>query len=346
MKIIGTFALIFVRLTSIIVFMLQHTSKQRVMGVDIGVNRTSYAIVDVRGNVIAQDGFPTLDHSNIKDFVTFLSERLIALMEANGGYDTIRSVGVGVLSGNFIKGCIEYSPSLPWKGEVPLASMLRDRLGMAVAVGNNAHVRALGEHTFGKAHGMSDFIVITLGPGLGSCVFINGQPHLGNEGFAGEIGHVCINPTGRQCGCGRRGCLEAYCAEEGVVLTATKLLEESDTPSKLRLYDMLSAPLIIDCCKEGDAIARETIQRTGVMLGIGLANYASVVNPEAIIFTGVLPAADQYLLDPARQAFEENVFHNMRGKVKFFTSTFTDVIQNILGASVLAWQVPEYSLFK
>ncbi len=317
------------------------------MGVDIGLRVTSYAIVDVRGNVIAHNQFPTLDHPNINDYATFLSERLIEMMEANGGYDTIRSVGVGVHSGNFVKGSIENSSTLPWKGEVPLATMLRDRLGMAVAVGNNAHVRALGEHTFGKAHGMSDFIVLTLGPGMGSCIFSNGQPHLGNEGFAGEIGHVCINPTGRLCGCGQRGCLEAYCAEEGVVLTATKLLDKTDKPSKLRQYDILNEKHIIDCCKEGDTIAQETIYRTGVMLGIGLANYASVVNPEAIIFTGILSDAGQYLLDPAREAFEDNVFHNMRGKVKFLTSTFNDNrMQNVLGASVLAWQVQEYSLFK
>ena len=326
--------------------MFQHTSKRRVVGVNIGLDATSYAIVDVRGNVIAQDEFPTLEHPNISEFVTFLSEKLVELMELNGGYDTIRSVGVGVLSGNFVKGCIEHSPSLPWKGEVPLASMLRDQLGMAVAVGNNAHVRALGEQVFGKAHGMSDFIVITLGPGLGSCVFSNGRPHLGHEGFAGEVGHVCVNPNGRKCGCGGQGCLETYCAEEGIVLSAQKMMNRTEKPSLLRYYDMLTVPLIVEACEQGDELAREVMRRTGEILGMGIANYASVANPEAIIFTGTVSRSGHWLFDSAKQAFEENVFHNMRGKIKFLTSTLTDMEQNVLGASVLAWQVKEYSLFK
>lgn len=326
--------------------MLHHTSKKRVVGVNIGIDSTSYAIVDVRGNVIAQDEFPTLDYPNINDFVAVLSERMVELMENNGGYDTIRSVGVGVPSGNFVKGCIEHSLCLPWKGVVPLASMLRDRLGMAVAVGNNAHVRALGEQTFGKAHGMSDFIVITLGPGMGSCVFSKGRPHLGFDGFAGEIGHVCVRPEGRPCGCGGRGCLETYCSEEGIILTAKKMVAKSDTPSKLRLYDELNLKVIFECCEQGDELAQQVMRRTGEIMGMGVANYASVVNPEAIIFTGIVSRVGHWLLDPARELFEENVFHNLRGRVKFLTSTLTDMEQNVLGASVLAWQVKEYSLFK
>lgn len=326
--------------------MLMHTSKRRVVGVNIGMDATSFAIVDVRGNVIAQDEFPTLEHPNINEYVTYLSEKLVELMENNGGYDAIRSVGVGVLSGNFVKGCIEHSPCLPWKGEVPLASMLRDQLGMAVAVGNNAHVRALGEQAFGKAHGMSDFIVITLGVGMGSCVFSNGHPHLGHEGFAGEVGHICVNPNGRLCGCGGQGCMETYCSEDGIVLTATKMMKKTDMPSKLRLYDMLDINIINQCAEEGDELAKKVLHRTGEILGIGMANYASVMNPEAIIFTGSVAQSGQMLFNTAKETFEENVFHNMRGKVKFLTSTFTDMEQNVLGASALAWQVKEYSLFK
>ncbi|MCR4810071.1 MAG: ROK family protein [Prevotella sp.] len=326
--------------------MLMHTSKRRVVGVNIGMDATSFAIVDVRGNVIAQDEFPTLEHPNINEYVTYLSEKLVELMENNGGYDTIRSVGVGVLSGNFVKGNIEHSPCLPWKGEVPLASMLRDQLGMAVAVGNNAHVRALGEQAFGKAHGMSDFIVITLGVGMGSCVFSNGRPHLGHEGFAGEVGHICVNPNGRLCGCGGQGCMETYCSEDGIILTARKMMKKTDTPSKLRLYDILDINIINECAEQGDELAKQVLHRTGEILGIGMANYASVISPEAIIFTGSVARSGQMLFNSAKEAFEENVFHNMRGKVKFLTSTFTDMEQNVLGASALAWQVKEYSLFK
>ena len=326
--------------------MIYNSTKKRVIGVNISVNATTYAIVDVRGNIISQDDFPTREHPNITEYVTFLSERLVTMMEANGGYDTIRSVGVGVTSGNFVKGCIEYSPALPWKGEVPLASMLRDQLGMAVAVGNNAHVRALGESAFGSAHGMSDFIVITLGPGMGSCTFSNGRPHLGSDGFAGEIGHVCMNPNGRPCGCGGRGCLETYCSEEGVLLTAEKLIKRSDAPSLMRNCENLSPKTITDFCELGDELAIEVYRRTGEIMGIGLAAYASVINPEAIIFTGGLSKAGHWLIEPAHKSFEENVFHNLRGKVKFLISTFTDMERSVLGASVLAWEVKEYSLFK
>jgi glucokinase len=326
--------------------MIHTTAKKRVVGVNIGLDVTTSAIVDVRGNVLAKDSFPTQEHPSINEFVAFLSERLIELMEDNGGYDTIRSVGIGVSSGNYIKGCIEHSPSLPWKGEVPLASMMRDRLGMAVAVGNNSHVRALGERTFGVAHGMSDFIVVTLGSGMGSTFYSNGKPHLGTNGYAGEIGHVCVKPDGRECGCGSRGCLEAYCAEKGIKLTAQKLLEQSDKPSLMRNYENLTPKDITDCCEQGDELAQQVYEITGEILGIGMANYASVVNPEAIIFTEGISKAGHWLFEPARKSFEENVFHNLRGKVKFLTSTLTDAERNVLGASVLAWEVNEYSLFK
>lgn len=326
--------------------MLHSTSKKCVIGVNISLHTTTYAIVDLRGNIIAMDKFLTQEHPNINEFISYLTEKLVEMMEAHGGYDSIRSVGIGVLSGNFVKGCIEHSSSLPWKGEVPLASLLRDQLGMAVAVGNNAHVRALGEQAFGSAHGMSDFIVITLGPGLGSCIFSNGRPHLGHEGFAGEIGHVCVKPDGRSCKCGGRGCLEAYCAEEGVVKTAQKLMAQNDKPSLLRHYPELTPEIIIECCEKGDETAIEVFRRTGEMLGLGISAYASVINPEAIIFTGGISRAGHWLFDPARKIFEENVFHNLRGRVRFLTSALTDIERSVLGASVLAWKVKEYSLFK
>lgn len=325
--------------------MIQNTTKSRVVGINISLEKTSYAIVDVRGNVIAEGEFSTMDYPEINDFVSALSEKLVLLMEANGGYESIRSVGVSVLSGNYITGCIEYSPCLPWKGKVPLGALLRDRLGLAVAVGNNAHVRALGEHTFGIAHGLRDFIVITLGPGLGSCIYSYGHPHLGAEGFAGEIGHVCVKPNGRPCGCGSRGCLETYCAGDGILLTAKKLMEESDKPSLMRDCDNLTPAVIAEFCEQGDELSIEVYRITGKMLGIGLANYATVIDPEAIIFTGSISRAGKWLLEPTRKVFEENVFHNIRGKVKFLQSTLTDNERNVLGASALAWTVKEYSLF-
>lgn len=325
--------------------MIQNVSSTRVIGINISLSATTYAIVDVRGNIIAQEEFPTLEHPDINEYVAFLSKKLVEIMEANGGFNSVRSVGIGVLSGNFVTGCIEHSPALPWKGDVPLAKLLSSRLGKAVAVGNNAHARALGEHAFGNARGMNNFIVITLGDGLGSCIFSNGKPHLGRDGFAGEIGHVCINPNGRQCGCGARGCLETYCARGGIIMTARKLMEQSDKPSLMRDCKNLSPEAITAFCEQGDEMAIEVYQRTGKMLGMGLSAYASVMNPEAIIFTGGVSKAAHWLLDPAQQTFEENVFHNVRGRVKFLPSTLTDKERNVLGASALAWEVEELSLF-
>lgn len=326
--------------------MIQDQLKTRVVGVDINVNNTTCAVVDIRGNILGQSSFLTSGYSFIGDFVSVLTEHIMQLAEANGGYEHIRSVGISVPSGNFRTGCIENSPSLPWKGVVPLAAMLRDQLGLAVALANNAHVMALGEQAFGAAHGIRDFVVISLGSGLGSCIYCNGVVHLGANGFAGEIGHSCVAPNGRECGCGKRGCLEAYTAAHGIVQTAIELMAESSEPSLMRQVEMLTPAIITQLCEQGDALAIETYRRAGYILGMGLANYASVVNPEAFVFTGVVSKAGHWLLEPASESFEQHVFHNLQGKVKLVLSTVDDEVRNVLGASVLAWEVKEYSLFK
>ena len=326
--------------------MIQKHLKTRVVGVDIEVNRTTCAVVDVRGNIIAQESFNTKDYSFIGDFVSCLTEVIMRLSEANGGYETIRSVGISIPSGNFKTGCIENAPNLPWKGVIPLAAMLRDQLGLAVTLANNAHVMALGEQAFGAAHGMRDFILISLGSGMGSCICCNGVIHLGSEGFAGEIGHSCVNPNGRECGCGKHGCLETYTAARGVVQTAMDLMAESSEPSKMRQVEQLTPIIIAELCEQGDVLAIETYRRVGYILGMGLANYASVLNPEAFVFAGHVSKAGRWLLAPACESFEQHVFHNVQGKVKLVLSTIDDEIRNVLGASVLAWEVKEYSLFK
>lgn len=326
--------------------MIQDQLKTRVVGVDINVDTTACAVVDIRGNILGQCSFVTSDYNSIGDFVSVLTEHIIQLSEANGGYENIRSVGISIPSGNFKTGCIENAPNLPWKGVVPLAAMLRDQLGMAVALANNAHVMALGEQAFGAAHGMRDFVVVSLGSGMGSCIFSNGNVHLGADGFAGEVGHSCIKPGGRQCGCGKQGCLETYTAWRGILTTAKEVMEESPEPSKMRMVEQLTPKIIAEFCEQGDALAIETYRRTGYMLGVGLANYASVVNPEAFIFAGPISKAGRWLLEPASNSFEDHVFHNLDGKVKLVLSTIDDDVRNVLGASVLAWEVKEYSLFK
>lgn len=325
--------------------MIDNNLKTNVIGVDIRIDKTMYAIVNIRGELLARDEFVTTDYPNISEFITKLADSIVILMEANDGFESVRSIGISAPSGNFRTGCIENSPNFPWKGIVPLSAMLRDRLGLAVAVDNNANVIAMAEHAFGAAHGMKDFILVTLGSGMGSCLFSNGIVYQGSNGFAGEIGHTTYIPGGRQCGCGKQGCLETYTAAKGVLLTAREVMEECDTPSVMRQVQQLTVKLIIEFCNQGDELAIEVMRRTGHALGIGLANYASMVNPEAIILAGTVSKAGKWLLEPADKAFEEHVFHNMKGKVKILTSLCDEKDLNVLGASVLAWQVKEYSLF-
>lgn len=326
--------------------MEEYALKSRVVGVDISNERTTYAIVDIRGNILAEESFPTYEYPNVDEFVGILSEKIIMLVENNGGYETIRSIGVSAPSASTVSGCIENAANLPWKGVIPLAVMLRERVGLAVGLSNDAHISALGEHAFGSAHGMQNFIVVSLGVGIGSCFFSSGFEHRGHDGYAGEFGHTCVIDQGRLCGCGSHGCLEAYVGAAGIVLTAQELMAESDAPSLMRGMAKLTPHIIKDCYDQGDALAIETFRRTGYILGLGLANYASVVNPQAIILTGGISHAGKWLVDPAYESFESHVFCNMRGKVKIIISQLDDRERDVLGASALAWSVPEYSLFK
>lgn len=321
--------------------------KTRVVGIDIRENRTTYAVVSVRGEIIAQDHFRTSDYLEISEYVSALAEKVLSLVEENGGYETVRSVGISAPSANYLTGCIENAANLKWKGVIPLAAMLQDQLGLAVAVANDAHITALGEKAYGSAHGMKDFIIVSISHGgLGSCIFTNGLPHLGFNGFAGEVGHTCVEVDGRQCGCGRRGCLETYVSDRGLVKTAEEEIAKSKEPTLMSELDELNINTIVDCCEKGDRVAIETFRRVGSMLGVGLANYASVINPEAIILTGDMMAAGKWLLKPMRQAFDEHVFRNIRGKVRILVSILKEGERDVLGASALAWDVKEYSLFK
>jgi glucokinase len=327
--------------------MEEYKIKTKVVGVDISNESTTYAIVDIRGNIIAEESFLTCGYSDVNNFVTALSDKIVNLVEANGGYETIRSIGVSSPSASSVSGCIENAANLPWKGIVPLSAMLRDRIGLAVGLSNDAHVSALGEFTFGCAHGMKNFIILSLGVGIGSCFFSAGDDHTGHNGYAGEFGHTCIvNKNGRACGCGHTGCLESYVGAAGIVNTAKELMAESDAPTLMRNLEKLSPRTIKECCDKGDEMAIEVYRRTGEMLGLGLANYASLVDPEAIILTGGISHAGKWLLEPTYQAFEEHVFGNLRGKVKILVSKLEDRERDVLGASALAWSVPEYSLFK
>lgn len=327
--------------------MYQKTIKDRVVGIDISKLTTTYAIVDIRGNILAKDQFPTVDYPDVNDYVAVLSEKLVTFMLENDAIDKVRSVGISAPSGNFKTGCMETSPNMPWKGVIPLAAMLRDRLGFAVAVANDGHVIGLGEQQYGSAHGLSDFAIVTIGHGLGCSVFSNKMPHLGSNGFAGEFGHTCAVDGGRQCECGLKGCLETYVAAKGIILTAKELLEKNPyEQSLLRDCERLTPKIIADYCNLGDNIAIETFRRTGYMLGVSLANLAAVIDPEAIILSGGIAKAGKWLLDPLEESFADHLFHNIRDKVKIIVSNINSRDRDVLGASALAWEVKEYSLFK
>ena len=320
--------------------------KTRVVGVDIREAKTTYAVVDIRGEIISMDYFMTMDYPDVNDYVSALSEKIIMLVEENGGYDKIRSVGMSAPSANFMTGCLENAANMPWKGIVPLAAMLRDRLGLAVALANDAHVTALGEKAYGSAHGLKDFVVVSISHGgLGSCIFMDGKPYLGVNGFAGEVGHSCVEVNGRPCGCGRRGCLETYCSDRGLVQTVNELLAEGE-PSALKDLKNISAQTVSYYCDRGDVVAIEAFRRLGFMLGLGLANYASILNPEAIILTGDMMQAGKWLIKPMRKSFEEHVFHNIQRETRLLVSILKEGERDVLGASALAWDVKEYSLFK
>ena len=327
--------------------MVNDKVKSKVIGINIDVNSTTIAVVDLRGTILAQDVISTKDYPNVNNFIEVLSERVITLAENNGGYENIRSVGMCAPSANYLTGCIENAANMPWKGIVPLAAMLRDSIGLAVALGNDAHVTALGESAFGIAHGMNNFIVVTLvGSGLGSCFFSNGVAHLGYDGFAGEFGHTCVVDGGRLCTCGRRGCLEEYVSYRGIIQTARDLMEASEAPSSMRQLPELTVEAIAACADQGDAMAKEVWTRTGEILGRTVANYASAINPDAVVLTGELVVYLDKMWEPMEKAFKDNVFGNIRDKVKIVLSTIDDHERNVLGASALAWKVKEYSLFK
>lgn len=324
-----------------------NTIKNRVIGIDVGVKHTTIAVVDQRGNILGTDSFPTTDYPDVNNFLTILSERIVVLAEANGGFENIRSVGMSAPSSNYLTGCIENAGNIPWKGVIPLAAMLRDRIGLAVALGNDAHITALGEHVYGAAHGMQNFIVVSFGHGgLGSCMFSNGLPHLGANGSAGEMGHCCMVDGGRQCTCGRKGCLEAYVVDRGMVQTAEELMAETDEPSLMRALETLTPQAIALCCEQGDELALEVFRRTGEILGLGLANVASILDPEAIILADYPEEVLKWLIAPTKESFDKYVFRNIKDRVKLVVSELKNSERDVLGAAALAWTVKEYSLFK
>ena len=316
-------------------------SKPYVVGIDIGGTNTVFGIVDARGNVIASNSIKTGKHANIEDYIAELKVALNKLIEAHDAKDKIHGIGVGAPNSNYFTGTIEYATNLPWKGVVPLAKLLTEAFGVPVAVTNDANAAAIGEMTYGAARGMKDFIMITLGTGVGSGIVVNGQLVYGHDGFAGELGHVIVKPSnGRMCGCGRTGCLETYCSATGVARTAREFLEIRTDPSRLRdlPIEEITSKDVYDAAIAGDKLAREIFQYTGEIMGRAFANFVAFSSPEAIILFGGLARAGELLMKPIKESMDRNMLNMFKGKTKLLLSELKESDAAVLGASALGWE--------
>lgn len=316
-------------------------SKPYVVGIDIGGTNTVFGIVDARGNVIASNSIKTGKHANIEDYIEELKTALNKLIEAHDAKDKIHGIGVGAPNSNYFTGTIEYATNLPWKGVVPLAKLLTEAFGVPVAVTNDANAAAIGEMTYGAARGMKDFIMITLGTGVGSGIVVNGQLVYGHDGFAGELGHVIVKPSnGRMCGCGRTGCLETYCSATGVARTAREFLEIRTDPSRLRdlPIEEITSKDVYDAAIAGDKLAREIFQYTGEIMGRAFANFVAFSSPEAIILFGGLARAGELLMKPIKESMDRNMLNMFKGKTRLLLSELKESDAAVLGASALGWE--------
>ncbi|MBR5764144.1 MAG: ROK family protein [Bacteroidaceae bacterium] len=308
---------------------------------DLGGTNSVCGIVDARGNILCTDSVKTQQYPNIEDYIQAVCNILMPMIEKVGGIEKIKGFGIGAPNGNFYNGTIEHAPNLPWKGIVPMANMFKTKLGIPVALTNDANAAAIGEMTYGAARGMKNFIVITLGTGVGSGIVINGQLVYGCDGFAGELGHVIMRrEDGRLCGCGRKGCLETYCSATGVARTAREILTKDSTPSLLRNLnpEEITSKDVYDAAVKGDAVALKIFDFTGKILGEALADFAAFSSPEAFIFFGGLTKSGKYIMDPIKDSYNENVMPIFKGKAKMLVSELKDSDAAVLGASALGWE--------
>lgn len=317
-------------------------SKPYVLGVDIGGTNTVFGIVDARGQVIASDSIKTRKHANFDDYIEELHTGVERLLKANDAEDKLQGIGIGAPNANYYTGEIQNPPNLPWGPIIPLAEKVSKIFGgIPVAVTNDANAAALGEMTYGAARGMKDFIMITLGTGVGSGIVINGQVVYGHDGFAGELGHLVVKRSnGRVCGCGRTGCLEAYCSATGVARTAREFLEIRNEPSTLRNLQIedITSKDVYDAAVAGDKLAKDIFEYTGTILGQAFADMVAFSSPQAIILFGGLAKSGDLLMRPLREAFEKSVMPIFKGKTKIILSELKESDAAVLGASALGWE--------
>ena len=314
--------------------------KPYVLGIDIGGTNTVFGIVDARGNVIASSSIKTGKHADFNDYLDELYSEASHLIEANEATDKIQGIGIGAPNANYYTGEINNAANLPWK-DVKLAQLVSEKFGIPVAVTNDANAAALGEMTYGAARGLKDFIMITLGTGVGSGIVINGQVVYGHDGLAGELGHLIIKRNnGRLCGCGRTGCLEAYCSATGVARSAREFLEIRTEPSILRNLPIeeITSNDVYDAAIQGDQIAKDIFNYTGTLLGEAMADMTVFSSPEAFILFGGLAKSGELLLRPMREAMDRTMLSAFKGKPKIILSELKEADAAVLGASALGWE--------
>ena len=323
----------------------QQGMKPYVIGLDLGGTNSVFGIVDSRGEIKATTAIKTGGFVTAEDYVQACIDALQVIIDQVGGIEKIKSMGIGAPNGNYYKGTIEFAPNLPWAHNciVPLADMFSEKLGVPVALTNDANAAAIGEMVYGVARGMKNFIVITLGTGVGSGIVVNGQLLYGHDGFAGELGHVTMvrGEDGRLCGCGRKGCLECYCSATGVARSAREMLAKSTRPSLLRELDpeKITSLDVSIAAEKGDELAKDIYQFTGKMLGEACADFAAFSSPEAFIFFGGMVKAGELIMKPIREAYDAHVLPIFRGKAQFLVSGLDGASAAVLGASAIGWEI-------
>lgn len=310
------------------------------IGIDIGGTNISYGVVTQDGEVKLKESFPIKEFNNVNKFVDYLSERIKHSLDGLSSDYALAGVGIGAPNGNYYRGTIEHAPNLKWKGIIPLAKILQNKINIPVYLTNDANAAAIGEMIYGGAKNMKNFIMITLGTGLGSGFVANGQLILGHDGFAGEFGHTTVFHDGRECGCGKKGCLETYVSATGIKRTVVKLLSKAKIDSVLRdySYNNITSEQIYKAAMNGDELAIEAFDFTGKILGMKLADAITIVSPEAIFLSGGLANAGKLIFEPTQKYMEEYNFPIYKNKVRLLSSTLPENDSAILGAAALVWK--------
>ncbi|MEL6695786.1 MAG: ROK family protein [Bacteroidota bacterium] len=317
--------------------------KSITIGIDIGGTNSKFGIVDREGNILASNSIRTPQDQSIEEYVRHLASSIKGLMDLREETLDLKGIGIGAPNGNYYSGTIEDAPNLIWDGVIPFTDLIKEYFDTDVVITNDANAAALGEMIYGGAKNMKNFFVVTLGTGVGSGFVVNGELVYGNDGFAGEFGHVVTEWGGRPCTCGRRGCVETYASARGVVLTVLEEMAGSKRVSSLRdlHYQEITPKRIFEAAENGDIHAQATFERTGAMLGRALSNLVNIFSPEAIFLFGGVARAGHWILEPTERHLEENVLPIFKNKVKIIPSHLPESDAAILGASALAWQEME-----